>query len=171
MIIKIKAKKGFNVILKDLGIILQSESNNWIEVNKELFENSNDARKFAKIIEVSEIETETVAVVEEKTNNPVNEVIQVNDTSFIVNPKEEEKNVENVFIKEQEIIVNEEKEEVAETVKEAEKSEEVQVEAVVEATETPVEDTSTVTEEVVTVKEVKEKPAATKKPANKKSTK
>lgn len=50
---KIRAKKGFNIIIKDLGITLRSEKRDWVDVSKEDYDNSRDIKSFLSFIEVS----------------------------------------------------------------------------------------------------------------------
>lgn len=89
---KIKAKKGYNVIIEDLGLVLRSQSEG-IDVDKKAFDNSEDAKKALKFIEISESED----VVNKEINKVDDKILQVGDNSFVVRPAFEE-NPEDVFV-------------------------------------------------------------------------
>ena len=48
---KIRAKKGFNIVVKDLGITLRSEKKDWLEISDEDYHNSKDIKSLLKFIE------------------------------------------------------------------------------------------------------------------------
>ena len=47
---KIRAKSGYNVILKDLNITLQPETNVWHHISKESYNNSTSVAKLSHLI-------------------------------------------------------------------------------------------------------------------------
>lgn len=49
---KIRAKKGYNLILKDIGLNLKAEQREWTEISEEDYNNSLDIKSFSKYIEV-----------------------------------------------------------------------------------------------------------------------
>lgn len=174
--LKIKAKKGYNVIIADLNLTLRSDGD-WIEVDKQTFENSEDVKKLKKLIEIAELELNVKEKKEEVIDNE-NTVLQVAETSFVVSPKvETEKN--EVFIKEEPIVEEaveaiEGEEEIEGTVLDIDIEEEVKEEIPVE-TEVSVEETKIEAEvEIVETQKVKEevkkatKPSTPKKPSGKK---
>lgn len=90
---KIKAKQGYNVIINDLGLTLRS-SGNWVDIDDESFENSNDIKKLKHLIEIANIDGE----VEKKETIQNNDtILQVGETSFVTRPSFEE-NPKDVFI-------------------------------------------------------------------------
>lgn len=66
--IKVKAKPGFNIVVKDLGLSLRSETKDWIEVDKEKFNASVDVRSVRKLILIEGEDTvaETTVAEEKK---------------------------------------------------------------------------------------------------------
>ena len=54
MIIQIKAKPGYNIIINDINIALRAENDQWIPVDKEVFEASADAKKLKDFIVIDE---------------------------------------------------------------------------------------------------------------------
>lgn len=92
---RIKAKPGYNVIVKDLGITFRS-AGDWINVEKAIFDSSEDAKRVANLLLIEGAE-------DIKTENKVEDIVkednilQVAETSFVTRPAFEE-NPKDVFI-------------------------------------------------------------------------
>lgn len=66
---RIKAKPGFNIIIKDLNLSLRSETKGFISISKEAFDASRDAQSVLNyiIVEGAENAVETVTVTADAT--------------------------------------------------------------------------------------------------------
>lgn len=90
--LKIKSKKGYNVIINDLNISLNSGNSDGVFVNKEDFDNSKEAIKF--------LDKGLIEIISGKEKQQKEET-KKEVRSFVVDINEEiEKEVERVFIKE-----------------------------------------------------------------------
>lgn len=89
---KIKSKKGFNVIIADINITLDHDSESWIYVDEKIYDKSEDAKKLSKLIIKCKAD-------DKKTQNEEDSVGQYDI-----------KNVQNMFVKDPEnILVDENK--------------------------------------------------------------
>lgn len=77
-IIKLKAKPGFNIFIKDLGIALRSEVNDWVEVEKEKFEKSLEVNRVRKFIIVDGLDN-----IEEKETSKNEDIKMVAEGAFV----------------------------------------------------------------------------------------
>ena len=93
---KIKAKQGYNVIIRDLGFTLRS-GGDWTDIDDESFDNSVDIKKFKDLIEIAEINGEVEKKEKKEIIETDNTILQVGETSFITRPAFEE-NPKDVFI-------------------------------------------------------------------------
>ena len=75
---RIKAKQGYNVILNDINIALQS-GRDFIEIDEKLFNKSNDAKKFQHLIE---IDTGKAKKTKKADKTPLN-IVQTASNIFI----------------------------------------------------------------------------------------
>lgn len=90
---RIKAKPGYNVIIKDLGITFRS-SGDWISVEKAIFNSSEDAKRMANLLLIEDAED---IKEENKIDNKDEHILQVAETSFVTRPAFEE-NPKDVFV-------------------------------------------------------------------------
>lgn len=92
---RIKAKPGYNVIIRDLGITFSS-GGGWIKVDKKKFDNSKDAKRMTKFLIIEEIDIQK----EKKINNnilPDDNIPPAIKTIFVTRPAFEE-NPKDVFV-------------------------------------------------------------------------
>lgn len=124
---KIRAKNGFNLIIKDIGLTLKSEKREWIEISEKDYNSSSDIKSFSDFIEIYDSKKESKDLMDESKNKKVEnkkETIFVKDGRTYENPsdtfvkyeydiveisKEDEKEIieEEKEIKEKEIIEEE----------------------------------------------------------------
>lgn len=75
---RVKAKPGFNIVVKDLGLSFRSETN-WIDVDKERFDASADVRSVRKFLLVEGQDTESEKVATASDNG----IVQTNGGAFV----------------------------------------------------------------------------------------
>lgn len=92
---KIKAKKGYNVIINDLNLSLSSNGKS-IEVDEEKFNNSTDAKQLLKFIEIIKDDVNTNEVTSTKSNNNV-QANKVSDQAFVIG-SDNNKPIENAVL-------------------------------------------------------------------------
>lgn len=92
---RIKAKEKYNVILKDIGINLKAENTNWIEVPKELLDNSKDAKALAAFFIKEDVSVKVDVSVKEIKK--IEKIEKKEETVFIAH-KPEEKPLNGVFV-------------------------------------------------------------------------
>jgi hypothetical protein len=157
---RIKAKPNFNVILKDIGVSLKSENEKWIEVPKEVLDNSKDAKALADFYIKEDASAKKVVTKEE-----VKKVVEPKKETAFVAHKVTEEVPQGIFVAQPK---GEEVEQISEVpeAKVLDKTEVIEVPAV----EEKVEEKAPIVEEMVVAKEVKETKKATQKPTPKKAT-
>lgn len=158
---RIKSKPGYNAFIKDINISLRCDNNNWLFVDEEKYDASNDAKNLADYIIVERadgnekviktpIEREVIKVQDGVFVKGGN--IQTNPTDvFVATPEISEQNPENISVEQ---TIEPLKEEVTETVVET-------AEPVVESVE-KVEETVSEVEENSVEETVEEKAKSTR---------
>lgn len=114
---RIKPKKGYNVIISDLNLVLKSANDTWINVEEDKLNNSTDAKAVWNLLII-----EDAAKVDDKKKETKKETkpVQTEKTTFVAHEKKE-KQPEGVFVAQpkevEEIKVEEKTEEKVEEVK------------------------------------------------------
>lgn len=122
---RIKPKKGYNVIISDLNLVLKSANDTWVNVEEDKLNNSTDAKAVWNLLII-----EDAAKVDDKKKETKKETkpVQTEKTTFVAHEKKE-KQPEGVFVAQPKEEVKEEKVE--------EKTEEKVEEVKTEKVETP----------------------------------
>lgn len=102
---RIKPKKGYNVVLKDMGLVLRTEKDEWVEVDEELFNNSNDAKRLKDLIIIEGQENKIEKVKDVQPKSKQDAVYSVPENAFVVGTRTY-KNPDDVFVKTQNDIVD-----------------------------------------------------------------